>query len=191
MSSYRLSFLLFIIHSIFSQSIDEKPTTCPNTCTTFEVGPGTGCAWMCNHCAEVLGTNNYYFTDGVCKYKLAGCEGSPQTGIQYTCCAGASKEGKNITVYLNNEDNNSTNNPPGFNQWVGGNEHGDPSGIKVNKMDTKKPYNISADTLFILTWYYDWGWYSGRALQGPWEDGETIVLPEIYKTWHTFRFCLF
>ena len=37
MTSYRVSFLLFIIHSIFSQSIDEKPTTCPNTCTTFEV----------------------------------------------------------------------------------------------------------------------------------------------------------
>ena len=32
------------------------------TCVSFIVGPGTGCDWMCNYCANTLGTNNYYFT---------------------------------------------------------------------------------------------------------------------------------
>ncbi len=56
-------------------------------CVTFNVSPGTGCAWMCNYCAEQLGTNNYYFTDGVCKYETGGCAGNPVAGAEYTCCS--------------------------------------------------------------------------------------------------------
>ena len=63
-------------------------TIFPKTqCTSFSVGPGTGCAWMCSYCANTLGTNNYYFTDGVCKYQEGGCVGNPSSGVTYTCCA--------------------------------------------------------------------------------------------------------
>lgn len=78
-----------------------------NSCVSFTVGPGTGCAWMCTYCAGALGTNDYYFTDGVCTYQpysaeaeqessfpalaraslSAGCVGNPQAGVTYTCCA--------------------------------------------------------------------------------------------------------
>jgi hypothetical protein len=57
-------------------------------CVTFSVASGTGCAWMCNYCANSLGTNNYYFTDGVCTYEQGvGCVGSPIAGKSYTCCS--------------------------------------------------------------------------------------------------------
>jgi len=56
-------------------------------CVSFSVGSGTGCSWMCSYCASQLGTNNYYFTDGVCTYQEGGCVGSPQVGVTYTCCA--------------------------------------------------------------------------------------------------------
>ena len=59
----------------------------PNACVNFQVGAGTGCDWMCNYCANELGTNNYYFTTGVCSYQSGGCVGSPSTGTTYTCCA--------------------------------------------------------------------------------------------------------
>jgi len=59
----------------------------PENCITFSVGQGTGCAWMCNYCANKLGTNNYYFTNGVCSYVPGGCVGSPQVGVDYTCCS--------------------------------------------------------------------------------------------------------
>jgi len=59
-----------------------------NQCVQFTVTSGTGCAWMCNYCADQLGTNNYYFTDGVCSYQEGqGCVGSPIAGKQYTCCS--------------------------------------------------------------------------------------------------------
>ena len=62
--------------------------TSSNSCVTFSVGSGTGCVWMCNYCATQLGTNNYYFTNGVCSYQQGvGCVGSPQSGVQYTCCS--------------------------------------------------------------------------------------------------------
>jgi len=57
-----------------------------NQCISFSVGPGTGCAWMCAHCADALGPA-YYFTNGVCVYQSGGCVGNPQTGVTYTCCA--------------------------------------------------------------------------------------------------------
>jgi hypothetical protein len=59
----------------------------PDGCITFSVAAGTGCAWMCNYCQENLGTTNYYFTDGVCTYAPGGCQGDPQVGVDYTCCA--------------------------------------------------------------------------------------------------------
>lgn len=58
-----------------------------NGCVSFTVGSGSGCAWMCNYCSSQLGTNNYYFTDGVCKYQGSGCVGNPIAGQTYTCCA--------------------------------------------------------------------------------------------------------
>lgn len=63
------------------------------TCVDFSLGPGTGCAWMCNYCAGALGTNNYYFTTDVCTYEAGvGCVGSPQAGATYTCCAAGDEE---------------------------------------------------------------------------------------------------
>lgn len=58
-----------------------------NNCISFSVGQGTGCAWICNYCASNLGTNNYYFTTGVCTYQEGGCVGNPQSGVTYTCCS--------------------------------------------------------------------------------------------------------
>ena len=59
----------------------------PNSCVSFTLSSGTGCDWMCNYCANSLGTNNYYFTDQVCTYYPGGCQGNPQAGVQYTCCS--------------------------------------------------------------------------------------------------------
>jgi hypothetical protein len=42
---------------------------------------------MCSYCADQLGTNNYYFTDGVCSYQQGGCSGNPIAGHTYTCCS--------------------------------------------------------------------------------------------------------
>jgi hypothetical protein len=59
-----------------------------NGCVSFAVSAGTGCAWMCQYCANALGTNNYYFTDSVCTYQQGtGCVGNPQVGKTYTCCS--------------------------------------------------------------------------------------------------------
>ncbi len=58
-----------------------------NNCIQFTVGSGTGCEWMCNYCANQLGTFNYYFTDGVCTYQTGGCVGNPIAGKIYSCCS--------------------------------------------------------------------------------------------------------
>ena len=58
-----------------------------NNCVSFSVSSGTGCAWMCNYCANQLGTNNYYFTNGICSYQSGGCVGNPIAGVSYTCCS--------------------------------------------------------------------------------------------------------
>lgn len=58
-----------------------------NNCVQFTVSSGTGCAWMCNYCANELGTNNYYFLDSVCTYQPGGCVGNPIAGQMYTCCS--------------------------------------------------------------------------------------------------------
>jgi hypothetical protein len=63
------------------------PVAPSNNCVSFTLGAGTGCAWMCEYCADQLDTNNYYFTDGVCTYEQGGCVGNPAEGHTYTCCA--------------------------------------------------------------------------------------------------------
>ena len=73
----------------FAQHVcNNKQVITPlNGCVSFVVGSGTGCDWMCNYCATQLGTNNYYFTDGVCSYQQGvGCVGNPVAGHTYTCC---------------------------------------------------------------------------------------------------------
>uniref|UniRef100_A0A6C0LF17 Uncharacterized protein n=1 Tax=viral metagenome TaxID=1070528 RepID=A0A6C0LF17_9ZZZZ len=77
--------ILMSLMTVFVRSLETCNTT--NSCVTFSVTSGTGCAWMCNYCANALGTNNYYFTDGICQYQPGGCVGNPQAGVQYTCCA--------------------------------------------------------------------------------------------------------
>lgn len=95
---YTMRFLVPLLFSLFlaltnavtqnqTCTIGPSPSPQSNGCTTFSVGPGTGCAWMCSYCANALGTNNYYFTDNVCTYQPGGCVGNPQAGVQYTCCS--------------------------------------------------------------------------------------------------------
>ncbi len=171
-----LQFLVGSTNAVYSKDVLDTP----NGCITFSVGPGTGCAWMCNHCSTELGTNNFYFKDGVCSYVPGGCVGSPQVGVDYTCCAaGLNSNLDKIQIFLNNENNDPINNPPGFNQWVGGQYRGDPAGIKVDKTDTKLLYTIDSSIDQLLTWYYNWGWYSGEALTGPWKNGTVISLPPV------------
>ena len=68
----------------FAQTCVRLPQ---NNCVTFTVGSGTGCNWICNYCANTLGTPNYYFTTPVCTYEAGGCVGNPVSGVSYTCCA--------------------------------------------------------------------------------------------------------
>jgi hypothetical protein len=86
----RLLGLLLNIFAIVSKGEDMcyKKQQQSNNCIQFTVGSGTGCDWMCNYCANQLGTYNYYFTDNVCTYQEGqGCVGSPVAGKQYTCCS--------------------------------------------------------------------------------------------------------
>lgn len=77
----------FVEEDILVAELVDPVEESSNGCTTFTVGNGTGCDWMCNYCANQLGTNNYYFTDGVCKYESGGCVGNPVSGNSYTCCS--------------------------------------------------------------------------------------------------------
>jgi hypothetical protein len=81
------AFFIFIA-AINAENLVCKNNNTPNSCITFTISEGTGCAWMCNYCANKLGTNNYYFTDNVCTYQQGvGCVGNPYAGKSYTCCA--------------------------------------------------------------------------------------------------------
>ena len=60
--------------------------TATHACETFQVAPGTGCAWMCEYCASKVGPD-FYFTVPVCTYAQGGCVGMPQPSTLYTCCA--------------------------------------------------------------------------------------------------------
>ena len=84
--SFIVSLLSLAVSSSANQCDVNNSTS--NQCIQFTVSSGTGCAWMCNYCANQLGTNNYYFTDSVCTYQQGtGCVGNPIAGKQYTCCA--------------------------------------------------------------------------------------------------------
>lgn len=75
-------------HPELKEEICEIPRALKSqTCIHFSVGSGTSCQWMCEYCSNQLGTNNYYFTDGVCTYQTGWCQGNPLVGITYTCCA--------------------------------------------------------------------------------------------------------
>ena len=85
-----VKFTVFLLSAVVSASKPEescKRVTPVNNCISFAVSGGTGCAWMCEYCANNLGTNNYYFTDGVCSYESGGCVGNPVAGKTYTCCS--------------------------------------------------------------------------------------------------------
>ncbi len=69
------------------QNYTQVGITPVNNCVQFQVSSGTGCAWMCNYCANALGTFNYYFPDNVCTYQTGGCVGNPLAGKVYTCCS--------------------------------------------------------------------------------------------------------
>lgn len=80
-------FSLFVIRSSALETVCEAKKS-SNQCVQFSVSSGTGCVWMCNYCANQLGTNNYYFTDNVCVYQAGqGCVGNPIAGKTYTCCS--------------------------------------------------------------------------------------------------------
>ena len=74
-------FAVISLNMVYSQVCES------NGCISFTVSPGTGCAWMCNYCANQLGTNNYYFPDNICTYQQGGCVGNPIAGVTYSCCS--------------------------------------------------------------------------------------------------------
>jgi len=82
-----LQTILALLAIVSGEQLCENQTEPMNSCIQFTVSSGTGCAWMCSYCDEQLGTNNYYFTDGVCTYQLGGCMGNPVAGKEYTCCS--------------------------------------------------------------------------------------------------------
>ena len=87
-----MNFVLRIFVVFFFSSALSQNNTCINSpsnkCITFSLSQGTGCDWMCQYCANQLGTNNYYFTDNICTYQVnVGCVGSPLAGVSYTCCS--------------------------------------------------------------------------------------------------------
>ena len=81
------SILLFLCATSVIAGDEECKILPKANCVSFNVSPGTGCAWMCNYCQDQLGTTNYYFTDGVCTYQEGGCQGNPMAGVTYTCCS--------------------------------------------------------------------------------------------------------
>ncbi len=93
----KISNVLFALFALVGLSNAQLLSTESNQCVRFSVAQGTGCAWMCNYCANQLGTNNYYFTDNVCTYQQGeGCVGNPIAGQTYTCCSAGdvTKKGK-------------------------------------------------------------------------------------------------
>ena len=91
-----------------------------------------------------------------------------------------------LTIFLDNSANSADSNPPGYSIWVGGHEHGDPAGIKVDKTDTKLAYKLTQTAhankytnLPLQTWYYNYGWYSSYNIEGPFVDNQTIQLKKI------------
>jgi hypothetical protein len=87
-----------------------------------------------------------------------------------------------VTIIFDNSLNSPDNNPPGFKEWVGGNDVHAAPGILVDKTDTALSYTIDATLPFLLTWYYDgYEWNSGANINGPFVDGQKIQLAKIVK----------
>ena len=76
--------MLISFMSIFS---NKKNKSDNEYCITFTIGEDTGCQYMCDYCAENLGTTNFYFTDWICKNKNGMCSGEPTPWETYTCCS--------------------------------------------------------------------------------------------------------
>jgi len=89
------------------------------------------------------------------------------------------KMSSTINVFLDNSANSPTSNPPGYNLWVGGQQVHDPAGIKVAKTETNLPYSMSSGVSSLFTWYYNFGWYSGPNINGPFTDKQVIKLPAV------------
>jgi hypothetical protein len=85
-----------------------------------------------------------------------------------------------IVIVLDNSANSPENNPPGSKQWVGGSDVHAPPGILVDKTDTDLEYTIDSSITFLNTWYYDgFEWNSGAQIDGPFVDGQTILLKAV------------
>jgi hypothetical protein len=90
---------------------------------------------------------------------------------------------KMTKITLNNSLNGSNQNPPGYNVWVGGKIRGDSENgaVKVlkgeNETLTIRPSVLCEGKL--LTWYFNYGWYSGISIEGPFSDGQTVYIPKI------------
>ena len=84
-----------------------------------------------------------------------------------------------VTLTLDNSLNSAEVNPPGFSQWVGGQQHGDPAGVKVDKEDTALAFAVAADLPYLATWYYSYGWYSGANIEGPFTAGQVVQLKKV------------
>ena len=82
MNKVFITICFMLLRSVFANT-----HVCANNCISFIVSSGTGCAWMCNYCANMLHTNNYYFTTPVCSWDNSGCVGNPVAGVTYQCCA--------------------------------------------------------------------------------------------------------
>jgi hypothetical protein len=78
-------YLSAVVAQVCNQTLNNLDNFETN-CITFLVGPGTGCQWMCDYCANTLGSNSYYFLPPVCTYQTGGCVGNPQSGVSYSCC---------------------------------------------------------------------------------------------------------
>ena len=87
MNKFLLSILCLFVSGTAISAQQCATHLTQNNCVSFTVGQGTGCQWMCQYCANTLGTQNYYFTTPVCTYEAGGCVGSPQSGTTYTCCS--------------------------------------------------------------------------------------------------------
>jgi len=84
-----------------------------------------------------------------------------------------------ITIVLDNTLNSPENNPPGSKQWVGGSVVHDLNGILVDKTDTSLNYTIDSSVTNLNTWYYDYTWNSGAQINGPFTEGQVIILNKV------------
>ena len=94
--------LILTFASLFVANSFNATRIVPNNCVSFTVSSGTGCAWMCNYCANQLGTNNYYFTDDICVYQ-SGIRGDDASkGVDCNSILSTYKEITNVTQDLQN-----------------------------------------------------------------------------------------